>query len=267
MNPLSPLRCCLAVIVGLCLFGASANANPTEILFEYGVVTYADGGPPYIPHPGPPIVKVYKDGRMVVTRGDTYRSTRLTRKNLRALRAFLSRQPLLRESSVYTGEDGGMAGLHGGFAYLYHNSVGEDVYVVSKSIPDGGVWGRLVARVQAFVPRNASLYYPSAVVLSIDQDGECGSEEVESERVWRLDGRLPLRRTERPIDVTDSHVGRSLFGRMYARKSLYPVLSYCSTGSRYLVYILGVPGWYGDPEQDAIGYSAQEVLRSKAESK
>jgi hypothetical protein len=244
---------------------AVCSDAPAGTLFEYSVVAYADGGAPYIPLAGPPIVKVYKNGRVVTQRGDTYRTVSLSPARFRDLRRLLDRHPLLQQSAVYKDEDGGMAGLHGGFAFIRYSADKGDVYVVSTTVPSGGDWSVLVKQIQGFVPSRARLYYPPAVTLSIDDDGIC-NEPRDTSRDWPINDLLPLRATERPIHVEDAEVGRHLFERMYKRESLYMVLPYCSQGQRYLVYILGVPGFFGDPDQSVAGFEAQKVLRAAQES-
>jgi hypothetical protein len=135
----------------------------------------------------PPIVKIYRDGRIVFLDDRGVWEGKLPARRLDRLTTRLAANPLLKGTRLIPIRKGRSAGLHGGMAYIRYLEAENEVVIGALLLPSGGPWDRLVREIRGHIPSSYASFHPEAVSVRVFR-GSSRAEPVP----WPFSSTVPL---------------------------------------------------------------------------
>ncbi|HBL26495.1 MAG TPA: hypothetical protein DD490_06645 [Acidobacteria bacterium] len=206
----------------------------------------------------PPMVKIYQDGRIVFIDDRGIWQGRVQERRLARLKAYLAKQPLLKETGLIRVQKGEPPGLHGGMAYIKYLDGEHQVVIGSLLLPTAGPWHRIVEEIRSVIPSSSSSFIPESVTVFVFPGGRWGSPVQ-----WPAPY-IPLAPSAAEdggeLTVSDREVASFILQHASVGFSWLQCVV-LDGGQTYSLHIKSVPGWYQPEELERVlGGLAAEVL-------
>jgi hypothetical protein len=161
----------LLIFLICCIISYQANGNSNKVIFEYGIVSYGDGG--LISYnPNLVFIKVYENGEYIFLKDENYYHAHIEKGKLDSLIKQLQATKYLNETKYIKTDKGTLVGLHGGYSFIYFNMTSK-VILVCDLIPDEKNWNKIIKIVEAYKPKKYKPFIPfNSSWLTNDEDIE-----------------------------------------------------------------------------------------------
>jgi len=227
-----PIRA-VAVLLFLAAAIAARGTDAPEVLLEMSWSGFGDGGSLKVIPAEPPRVQFLRSGEVRFHRDGAYWKGMLDVKAIAKFKNRLERQPLLAETRFMHTRRGGPIGMHGGAWWIrYLRDDGQEVLVVSSSVPRLGPLARLAAEVWRRVPADASTFVPPKMMVIVSAYSSFAGQPS-----WPFSDRFRLARWPAPVELTDAHVIAFLNSRADQR-------IFGEDDGTYFLHVVDVPGWF-----------------------
>lgn len=236
---MTPCRWMTSLFMVFALAFTSAAWAGDENLIEYSYGGFTEAGQDRTgPMLLPPIVKIYRDGRIVFLDERGLWQGRLGERELRRYEARLAAEPLLKATGVIPVEKGAPAGLHGGMAYIRYLDGREEVVVGAMILPKSGRWSRVISELRSHIPTSYSTFKADSVSVQVLRQGRRGG------LAWPFGDELPLLpHVDRSLEIRGERMASFVLRHSRIGFS-WLECGVVDGGQAYSLIVSGVPGWY-----------------------